>query len=175
MPLRQTRMRGMRTIGVSQRRSDSKRKKERKKERKKNLLGVFDLVLHPRCCAWLIHKSIYGLGMGYVQSLFEPHEAKNAGKKSTCSYVAFAPEAFVATHFPPLRGVRTPCACSDSVLGGSGFPPLPCPVPILFWVGRGSLPCLADCPAGNFFHAFSRLHWQTACVSASLVNSALHR
>jgi hypothetical protein len=32
--------------------------------------------------------------------------------------------------------------------GGSGLPVL---VPTLFWVGRGSLPCLAECPAGNFF------------------------
>jgi hypothetical protein len=78
--------------------------------------------------------------------------------------------------FPASPGVGTPCSCFDSVvLGGSGFPPLrPCPVPTLSWVGRGSLPCLAECPAGNHFHAI-RLHWQTACVSASPGNSVLHR
>jgi hypothetical protein len=38
------------------------------------------------------------LCVGYVQSLFEPNAAKNAVKKPTYSYVAFAPEAFKSTY-----------------------------------------------------------------------------
>jgi hypothetical protein len=99
---------------------------------------------------------VASVGVGYVQSLLNHYAAKNAVKKSTYSYVDFMTEAFIVTHFPPLRGVGTPCSCFDStVLGGSGFPTLlPCPVPTLFWVGRRSLPCLAECPAGNFFIRF---------------------
>jgi hypothetical protein len=54
-------------------------------------------------------------------------------------------------------GVGSP-SCSGSVLGGSGFRRGSLP--------RGSLPCLAECPAGNFFFAF-RLQQRIAYVSAA--------
>jgi hypothetical protein len=47
-----------------------------------------------------------GLGVGYVQSLFEPNAAKNAAKKPTDSYVAFVPEAkapYISCHVTRWR------------------------------------------------------------------------
>jgi hypothetical protein len=108
---------------------------------------------------------------GVVVAIFQCHPLlRGSGMSMELADVTISDvtvtNAAVGCRVQQARFVRVPFS-----LGGSGLPVL-VPTP-LFWVGRGSLPCLAaECLARNFLTTFARLHQRTACVSGQRHRSA---